>query len=125
MILRTDTIGHFENPTELNIQSAISYIGENASKCDIVKLMVDDANFICIWIGDKKTGHTLELKFNSIKKTCKEKFDSENAIKIMIKYLHGDLSWINDYSWEKSISQKFLENITLLARQMNKPEPST
>jgi hypothetical protein len=122
MILRTDTIGHFEQPTELNIQSAISYPGENASENDLVKLMIDDENYLCIWIGKKEIGHTLELRFNSAKMTCKEKINSENANLVMIKYLHGDLEWVNDYLWEKSISQKFLESIQLIARKKSKPE---
>jgi NAD(P)-dependent dehydrogenase (short-subunit alcohol dehydrogenase family) len=39
MILRTDTIGHFEKPTETKIREAISYPGENATENDIVKLI--------------------------------------------------------------------------------------
>ena len=35
MILRTDTIGHFEKPTETNIREGISYPGENATENDI------------------------------------------------------------------------------------------
>ncbi|MFH0997617.1 MAG: hypothetical protein V1844_19290 [Pseudomonadota bacterium] len=112
MILRTDTIGHFEQPTEINFQSAISYPGENASVNDIVKLMIDDDNFLCIWIGKKEVGHTLELKSNSTKITCKEKLNSENAIQVMIRYLHGETAWFSEYLWEKSISEKFLEYAT-------------
>ncbi len=122
MILRTDTIGHFEQPTEMNIQSAISYPGENASENDLVKLMIDGENYLCIWIGKKESGHTLELRFNSTKITCKGKINSENAIQVMVKYLHRDLAWVNEYLWNKSISQKFLESTQLLTRQKSKPE---
>jgi hypothetical protein len=44
MILRTDTIGHYERPTDLNIRAAISYPGENARENDLVKLMIDEDN---------------------------------------------------------------------------------
>ncbi len=124
MILRSDTIGHFEKATEINIQSAISYPGEKASENDLVKLMIDDSNYLCVWIGKKETGHTLAIKTDTKKLTCKEKIDTESAIQLMVKYFHGDLEWINQYSWEKSISQRFFENIQLLVRQKSKPEHS-
>ena len=97
MILRTDTIGHFDDPKEKHIQSSISYPGENASENDLVKLMIDEENYLCVWIGKKETGHTLELRVKSAKITCKERFGSETAIRVMIKYLHGDISWVNQY----------------------------
>ena len=125
MELRTDTIGHIEKPTEIDIRSAISYPGEKASEHDLVKLMIDETNYLCVWIGKKETGHTLEIRTDKTKLACKEKIDSESAIQVMIKYFHGDLEWVKQYSWEKSISQKFLENIQLLLRQKGKPEHDT
>ena len=125
MELRTDTIGHIEKPTEIDIRSAISYPGEKASEHDLVKLMIDDTNYLCVWIGKKETGHTLEIKTDKTKLTSKEKIESESAIQVMIKYFHGDLEWVKQYSWEKSISQKFFENIQLLTGQKSKPEHDT
>jgi hypothetical protein len=116
MILRTDTIGHFEDPTEINIKSAISYPGENASENDLVKLVIDAENYLCVWIGKEEEGHILELRIKSVKATCKKRFDSENAIQLMIRYLGGDITWVNEYSWEKSASQKLMESIQLLRR---------
>ena len=114
MILRTDTIGHFKKPTELNIQAAISYSGENARENDLVKLMIDDDNYICIWIGKREIGHLLELRFRSNKVSCKKHLSSESAIQVMMEYLHGDMSWFKELSWDKSISQKLLENFQIL-----------
>ncbi|MBW1694199.1 MAG: hypothetical protein JRJ41_08570 [Deltaproteobacteria bacterium] len=125
MRLRTDTIGHIDKPTETDIQSAISYPGKKASENDLVKLMVDDTNYLCVWIGKKEIGHTLEIKTDSTKLACKEKFDSESAIQLMIKYFHGDLEWLKQFSWEKPLSQQFLENIQLLVNQKQKPEPAS
>ena len=105
MRLRTDTIGHIEQPTEIDIRSSISYPGEKASERDLVKLMIDDKNYLCVWIGKKEIGHTLEIMTGTTKLECKEKFDSESAINLMIKFFHGDLDWTKRYSWEKSISQ--------------------
>ena len=119
MILRTDTIGHFENPTEINIKSAISYAGENAIENDLVKLMTDDENYLCIWIGKKETGHILELKCRSKKIACKERLNSEKATQVMIKYFHGDISWLDEFLWEKPIVQKFLESIQILTKLKN------
>ena len=116
MILRTDTIGHFEKPTETNIREAISYPGENATENDIVKLMIDDENFLCVWIGKKDVGHLVELMSGSNKVACKERFSSEYAIQIMIKYLHEDTSWVDNFSWEKTLSQKLFENLQILTK---------
>ncbi len=115
MILRTDTIGHFKRPTEINIRAAISYQEENARENDLVKLMIDEDNYLCVWIGKREIGHLLELRFRSNKVTCKKRLSSESAIQTMIKYLHGDISWFNEFSWDKSISQKLLENLQILA----------
>ena len=75
--------------------------------------MIDDRNYLCAWIGKKEIGHTLEIMTDATKLACKDKIDFENAIQVMIKYFHEDLDWINQYSWVKSISQKFFENIQL------------
>lgn len=114
MILRTDTIGHFEKPTETNIREAISYPGENAKENDLVKLMIDDENYLCVWIGRKESGHLLELRCGSNKVACKTRLNSETAIQIMVKYLNGEMSWIDEFSWKKPIFQKFLENLQIL-----------
>ena len=37
MKLRTDTIGHFESPTEDIIRDAVAYSGEGAHEGDLVK----------------------------------------------------------------------------------------
>ncbi len=118
MKMRTDTIGHFKRATEDDIRSAISYPDENSSVNDLVKLMINDTNFICVWIGNRETGHTLELRFSSTKITSKEKINSESAIQVMIKYLHGDFEWLSDYTWGKSTSQQLIENMMYIA-QMN------
>ncbi len=115
MILRTDTIGHFKRPTEINIRAAISYPGDNAWENDLIKLMIDEDNYLCVWIGKREIGHLLELRFRSNKVTCKKRLSSESAIQIMIKYLHRDMTWFNEFSWDKSISQKLLENLQTLA----------
>jgi len=113
MILRTDTIGHFERPKEINIRAAISYAGENARENDLVKLMFDDENYLCVWIGKREVGHLLELRYRSNKIACRKRLNSESAIQVMIKYLRGDMSWFDELSWDKSISQKFLENLQI------------
>jgi hypothetical protein len=115
MILRTDTIGHFKRPTEKNIRAAILYPGENVRENDLVKLMINEDSYICVWIGKRENGHLLELRFRSNKVTCRKRLSSEDAIQIMIKYLHGDISWFNEFSWDKSISQKLLKNLQILA----------
>jgi hypothetical protein len=117
MKLRTDTVGHFENPTKSDIRSAISYPDENAAANDIVKLMIDDSNFLCIWIGEREVGHTLEINSKNKKITCSEKIDSETAIQRMTQYLNGDVEWVKGYSWGESISNKFLKNLKEISGQ--------
>ena len=67
MKLRTDTIGHFDNPTEDIICDAVVYSGEGAHEGDLVKLMTDEDNFLCIWVGQRSAGHRLILKTGSWK----------------------------------------------------------
>ncbi len=101
MILRTDTIGHFKKPTEINIRAAISYPGENARENDMVKFMIDEDNYLYVWIGKREIGHLLELRFHSNKVTCKKRLSSESAIQIMIKNIYGSMRM----SWNLTLSQ--------------------
>ena len=88
MKLRTDTIGHFENPTEVNICDAVIYSGEGAQENDLVKLMIDEEHFVSIWIGQRSDGHTLILRSGPWKSECTEKLSSERVVDLMVKYLH-------------------------------------
>ena len=56
MILRTDTVGHFDNPTEEDIKKAISYPNGNFHENDIVKLMMNKKSYLAVWIGKKENG---------------------------------------------------------------------
>ena len=46
MKLRTDTIGHFDDPTKINIRDAVVYSGEGSHEGDLVKLMENDEYYI-------------------------------------------------------------------------------
>ena len=114
MILRTDTIGHFDTPTEENIRAAISYPDENVRENDLVKLMIDDENFVCVWIGKREVGHRLELRFGPTKVESHRRLDSEGAADILIRYLHGDMSWFIELTWDQPVVVKLLENLHIL-----------
>ena len=77
MKLRTDTIGHFDNPTEDNIRDAVTYSGEGGHEGDIVKLMSDEESFLSIWVGKRSIGHRLTLKTGAWKLDSVEKQSSE------------------------------------------------
>ena len=111
MELRTDTIGHFENPTEDNICDAVAYSGEGAQEGDIVKLMTDEEHFLCIWIGKRSVGHILILKSGRWKLECTEKLTSEMVVDYMVKYLHEDFSTFNKIKWTRPFDKVFFDNI--------------
>ncbi len=114
MILRTDTIGHFEKPTEQNLKDAISYPNLTVRENDIVKLQVNDNCYIAVWIGSKEKGHRLVVRFDDRKVECASRIDSATAIELMKKYLNSDMSWFKSYSWDQPIVEKLLENIKRL-----------
>jgi hypothetical protein len=93
--------GHFKRPTGINIRAAISYPGENARENNIVKLMIGEGYYLCVWIGKREIGHLLELRFHSNKVTCKKRLGSESAIQIMIKNIYGSMRM----SWNLTLSQ--------------------
>jgi hypothetical protein len=111
MELRTDTIGHFDNPTENNIRDAVIYSGEGGQEGDIVKLMIDDEHFLSIWVGQRSIGHRLTLRSGGWKLDSAEKLSSETVVDLMIKYLHGDSSTLNELQWIRPIDRVFLDNI--------------
>ena len=116
MKLRTDTIGHFENPTEDIIRDAVVYSGEGAREGDLVKLMTDEGNFLCIWIGQRSAGHRLIFRSGPWKLECTEKLSSEMVVDLMVRYLHEDLSTLKEIQWTRPFDQVFLDNINKLQR---------
>ena len=114
MKLRTDTIGHFENPTEDNICDAVIYSGEGAQENDLVKLMIDEEHFVSIWIGQRSDGHTLILRSGPWKNECTEKLSSERVVDLMVKYLHKDFLEFKGIHWKRPVDQVFLDNIKKL-----------
>lgn len=116
MELRTDTIGHFESPTEDNIRDAVSYSGEGAQEGDLVKLMTDEDNFICIWIGQRSAGHRMIFKSGGWKLECTEKQSSEVIVNLMVGYLQGDLAPFRKFRWTRPFDQVFLDNIKKLQK---------
>ena len=114
MELRTDTIGHFDTPTEENIRNAVKYSGEGAREGDIVKLMRDEENFVSIWIGHRSSGHILILRSGPWKSECTERVTSEKVVDIMIKYLQNDLSPLKEMQWQRPFDMVFIDNIMKL-----------
>jgi hypothetical protein len=114
MELRTDTIGHFDSPTENNIRDAVVYSGEGGQEGDIVKLMIDDEHFLSIWVGQRSIGHRLTLRSGAWKLDSAEKLSSEMVVDLMIKYLRDDLSTLKELQWIRPIDRVFLDNIMKL-----------
>ena len=116
MKLRTDTIGHFESPTEDMIRDAVAYSGEGAQEGDLVKLMTDEENFICIWIGQRSVGHRMIFKSGPWKLECTEKRSSEVVMNLMVRYLHGDVMPFKEIQWTRPFDQIFIDNLKKLQR---------
>ena len=114
MKLVSDTIGKKNNPTENDIINAIAYSDGEEGFCseDIVRLEIDQDNYMVVWIGNKQTGHRLELiKKDNRAKECVARFDSETAIHLMTRYLNGKISWEKEYQWKKPLIQEVLDNL--------------
>lgn len=114
MILRTDTIGHFDNPTEENIHDAIMYSGEGAYKGDVVKLMNDEENYISIWIGERGIGHALTLRSGKWKLDCAKRLSTAKIIDLFIGYLHGNLNNLMKLTWKRPIDKELIDNLLKL-----------
>ena len=122
MILRTDTIGHFSDPTETDVRKAITH-GDNG-KCEnyIVKLMIDDDHYLCVWIGNKGVRHRIVFKFGSTKVECSEKLKTEAAIELMNQYLIGDTTWFRNYQWDRPLGQDLFDNLEILGQKKYESE---
>ena len=119
MKLVSDTIGRKDNPTEKDIRNAIAYSDGEEGFCseDIVRLQIDQNNYLVIWIGNKKTGHRLELIQKGNKAIeCVSMFDSETAIYLMTSYLNGNIIWAKEYQWKKPMVLEFLDNLEHLRK---------
>ena len=120
MKLRTDTVGHFDNPTEDILRGAIVYSGEGGQEGDLVKLMVDEDHFLCIWVGQRSAGHRLTLRSGPWKVECTEKLSSEMVLDLMSSYLREDLSPLKKLPWTRPLDKIFLDNIRKLQAIANK-----
>jgi hypothetical protein len=119
MKLVSDTIGRKDNPTEKDIRNAIAYPDGEEGFCseDIVRLQIDQDNYLVIWIGNKQTGHRLELIEKGNKAIeCVSRFDSETAIYLMTSYLNGNIIWAKKYQWKKPMVLEFLDNLEHLRK---------
>ncbi len=119
MKLRSDTIGHFDNPTETNIRDAVVYAGEGGHEGDLVKLMNSDEDYMSIWVGQRSIGHTLTLRSGQWKLASSKKLSSEMVVDSMLRYLHGDLSRLNELHWTRPIDKVFLDNVMNLKNSRN------
>ena len=119
MKLRTDTIGHFDSPTNVKIRDAVIYPDEGAQEGDIVKLMTDDENFISICVGKRSIGHRLTLRSGTWKLESSEKLSSEIVVNLMVSYLSGDLSGLTKIQWTRPIDKVLLDNIDKLINLTN------
>ena len=119
MKLVSDTIGRKDNATEEDIRNAIAYADGEEGFCteDIVRLEIDQYNYLVFWIGNRQTGHRLEL-IQSGKDTieCVSKFDSETAIQLMTSYLTGNTDWVKEYQWKTPVVVELLDNLEHLRR---------
>jgi len=117
MKLVSDTIGRKDNATEKDIRNAIAYADgvEGFGIEDIVRLEIDQDNYLVFWIGNRQTGHRLEL-IQSGKNTieCVTTFDSEKAIQLMTNYLNGNITWVKEYRWKTPIIRELLDNLEYL-----------
>lgn len=117
MKLVSDTIGRKDNPTENDIRNAIAYSDGEEGFCseDIVRLQIDQDNYLVIWIGNKQACHRLELIQKGNKAIeCVSRFDTETAIHLMTSYLKGNVSWVKEYQWKNPIILDFLDNLECL-----------
>ena len=114
MKLVSDTIGRKDNPTEKHIRDAIAYSDGEEGFCseDLVRLQIDQDNYLVIWIGTKQTGHRLELIQKGKKAIeCVSRFDSATAIQLMTSYLNGNIAWVKKYQWKKPLILELLDNL--------------
>ena len=120
MKLVSDTIGRKDNATEKDIRNAIAYAdGEEGFGIeDIVRLEIDQDNYLVFWIGNRQSGHRLEL-IQSGKNTieCVSMFDSEKAIQLMINYLNGNITWVKEYQWKTPMIVELFDNLEYLRKK--------
>ncbi len=119
MKLISDTIGRKINATEKDIRNAIAYAdGEEGFNIeDIVRLEIDQDNYLVFWIGNRQTGHRLELiQSGKDRIECVSMFDSEKAIQLMINYLNGNITWVKEYQWKTPIIVELINNLEYLRK---------
>ncbi len=115
MILRSDTIGIIENPTEVDIKNAICYADNKKAYVGyFVNLLTDveyDGDFLSISLNTKDIGHSITLRIGDDKITCTDNFKNETSRELATRYLHRDISWIHEYKWKEHMSKAFIKNL--------------
>lgn len=121
MILRTDTIGRIDNPTEVDIKKAVFYAdNKKAYVGDFVNVLTDveyDGDFLSISLNVKDIGHSITLKVGADKITCTNNFNNKTSRELATRYLHGDVSWIHEYNWKDHMSKTFLKNLKNIVKK--------
>lgn len=108
-LLRSDTVGHFQNPRPENIEQAFRPQGGKPNYHDIIKLLRTDGEYLAAKFFTAEGFCRIAHKHNDMLLDTVELLSIDEAVEIFKRYLLNDIDWTHDYHWEKSFGQRVKE----------------
>ena len=111
MILRSDTIGKIESPSDKDIDKALYHNGKRPQNNDIVKIEKPNGDYLSAWYFEDYDRFDLTHRQDGVQKKSSSKLTIQEVSRYLKQYNNNDLSFVNDLSWEKTACQILLENL--------------
>ncbi|MGH7596613.1 MAG: hypothetical protein ACREOI_09685 [bacterium] len=112
MILRSDTIGHFKNPSDHNLEHAFYPQGGTPRYLDIIKLIRSNEEYLAARFIGHECRCQIIHKHKGVQLECLDLFSLDETVEIFKRYLRNDISWTEGYQWKKAFGQLVKESLS-------------
>ena len=109
MELRTDTVGHTLNPTDADVERAFKPHDATPANNDIIKLEHEGGDYLAAHYIADAVACRVVLRREGFQAQITQKIPLEETIQLFRRYRRNDLSWTQQFQWEKAFGQKMKE----------------
>lgn len=104
-ILRSDTAGHFQNPSPQDVEHAFHPQGVMPGYHDIINLLKSNGDYLAAKFFTEEGRCQIAHKHSGMQLDTVELLRIDEAVEIFKRYLRNDLSWTHGYYWKKAFGQ--------------------
>lgn len=103
--LLSDTVGHFQNPNQQDVEQSFHPEGAMPEYHDIIKLLKSSGDYLAAKFFTQEGRCQIAHKHRGTQLESVELLMVDEAVEIFKRYLRNDISWIEGYQWKKAFGQ--------------------